>query len=202
MKYPEIHLKQKTGDEPFHVNGEDIGLNLLSFWKWSSSDLINNAMRGILAEYIVASAVQLNDGNRVEWDAFDIETKEGIKVEVKSASYLQSWSQERYSDIKFGIRPTYGWDASENSHSKELKRQSDIYVFCILKHKVQETLDPLDLSQWEFLVLSTETLNQKVGNQKTIGLGRLKRLEPTVSTYALLHENIKKLANQTLHRTR
>jgi len=79
-KYPEIEVTRKTGEEKFHSNGNPLGYDLLSFWQWSASDLIGNAMRGILAEYIVASAVGKTNGSRTEWDAFDIETNEGIKV--------------------------------------------------------------------------------------------------------------------------
>lgn len=56
-KYPEIKISRKTGKESFHENGSPLGNSLLSFWQWSASDLIGNAMRGILAEYIVATAV-------------------------------------------------------------------------------------------------------------------------------------------------
>ena len=56
-KYPEIEVKRKSGNEAFHDNDTNLKSNLLSFWQWSASDLIGNAMRGILAEYIVASAV-------------------------------------------------------------------------------------------------------------------------------------------------
>jgi len=83
-KYPKIKVIRKTGKEKFKLNGKPLNYDLLSFWQWSSSDLISNAMRGILAEYIVATAVGKTDKIRTEWDAFDIETDEGIKIEVKS----------------------------------------------------------------------------------------------------------------------
>jgi len=56
-KYPEIKVATKTGKEKFHEDGKLLAHDLLSFWQWSASDLVGNAMRGILAEYIVASAV-------------------------------------------------------------------------------------------------------------------------------------------------
>ncbi|MDM8524201.1 hypothetical protein QUF80_12595 [Desulfococcaceae bacterium HSG8] len=191
IKYPEIPVIRKSGSEKFHINGKTLNFDLLSFWQWSSSDLVNNAMRGILAEFIVLSAVGKTDGNRVEWDSYDIETKEGIKVEVKSASYLQSWSQKELSAIKFSIRPTLGWDFKTNSYSTEIKRQSDVYVFCLLKHKIQETLDPLDLNQWEFMVMPTLKLSEAVGSQKTITLKSLQRLNPKIVPYSSLYQTIK-----------
>lgn len=44
----------------------------------------------------------------------------------------------------FGIQPTFAWDAETNVYDTEMRRQSDIYVFCVLKHTDQETIDPLD----------------------------------------------------------
>ena len=47
-------------------------------------------------DVIVASDLGCTDGVRQEWDAYDIETPDGIKVEVKSGAYLQSWSQKKH----------------------------------------------------------------------------------------------------------
>ena len=42
----------KIGSEPFVYRGESIGADLLGFWHWAYSDLVSNATRGVLAEYI------------------------------------------------------------------------------------------------------------------------------------------------------
>jgi hypothetical protein len=194
-KYPEIEVKRKTGNELFHDNGTNLKNNLLSFWQWSASDLIGNAMRGILAEYIVVSAVDVVEGNRTEWDAYDIETPEGIKVEVKSSAYIQSWAQKKLSAIQFGIRPTQRWDSKNNAYTPEVARQSDVYVFCLLNHKNQETIDPLNIGQWSFYVLATNKLNETVGEQKTITLSSLKRLNPIEASFGELRASIKQAAN-------
>lgn len=190
-----IKVNRKFGDEPFEHNSLQLPINLLSFWQWSASDIIGNAMRGILAEYIVASSVGENSGVRTEWDAFDIKTTEGIKVEVKSAAYIQSWEQKKYSEVQFNIRPTRAWNQESNERSNEIIRQSDVYVFCLLKHKEQNTINPLNLEQWEFYVLPTETLNQVLGLQKTITLNRLKALKPEKVGYNELYLAIKNAAS-------
>ena len=195
-KYPKIKVIRKTGKEKFKLNGKPLNYDLLSFWQWSSSDLISNAMRGILAEYIVTMAVGKVDGSRTEWDAFDIETDEGIKIEVKSGAYIQSWSQKKLSSIKFDIRPTRGWDSKTNSYSSELARQSDVYVFCVLGHKDQETIDPLNINQWSFYVLATKRLDDVVGKQKTITLGSLKKHNPIAVPYEELYVAIKQAAKK------
>ncbi len=190
-KLEAISSKRKTGKEPFHEDGQSINDNLLSFWQWSSSELVGNALRGVLAEYIVASALDCISDVRQAWDSFDIETPEGVKVEVKSGAYLQSWSQEKLSPINFGIKPTYGWNAKTDMLSDTKVRQSDVYVFCVLKHKDKKTVDPLNISQWRFYVLATSTLNKQVGGQATITLSSLKKLKPVKVKYGKICKAIK-----------
>ena len=54
---PPITPIHRTGRERFHTAGEDLGFDLRSFWRWSVSDLVSNATRGRLAEYLVARAI-------------------------------------------------------------------------------------------------------------------------------------------------
>ena len=77
-----------TGKEPFFSNGNELSFNVLSYWRWSSSDLLTNRQRGIVAEYIVASALNLTSSTRQEWDAYDLITENGTKIEVKSSAYV------------------------------------------------------------------------------------------------------------------
>jgi hypothetical protein len=167
---------RKSGREAFYGNDIPVTTDVLQFWQWSASDLLSNATRGVVAEFMVASALGVADGVRKEWDAYDVVTKDGLRVEVKSAAYLQSWHQERFSTITFDIAPTYGWDASTNQGSKAQKRQADAYVFCLLHHKDKITADPLNMDQWEFYVVATKVLDERFGTQKSIGLNRLKKL--------------------------
>lgn len=175
-EFPAIDVNVKSGNEKFLRNGMPLSIDLLSFWKWSSSDLMGNTMRGVLAEFIVASAIGPVEGLRIEWDAYDIKTDEGLKIEVKSSAYIQSWSQKTPSTIRFDIKPTEGWDAETNETSTEVKRQSDVYVFCVLAHKNKNTIDPLNLDQWDFYIMATDDLNRSVAVQKSIGMSRLKQL--------------------------
>ncbi len=184
--FPALHVERKTGSEKFVLSGKAINLSLLNFWQWSSSDLVNNALRGVIAEFIVASALGVNDRVRVEWDAYDLKTKGGKRVEVKSAAYIQSWTQSKLSPIIFDIRPTRGWEAETNGYDGILKRQADVYVFCILKTEDQSTVDPLNLDQWVFYVLPTEVLNKEKPHQKTITLSSLLQFKPKKSTYSEL----------------
>jgi len=65
-------------------------------------------------------------------------------------------------------------------------------VFCVLAHKDKSTVNPLDLSQWEFYVLDTKVLNDKVPKQKTIALSSLLKLNPSQIKYDGLTSEINK----------
>lgn len=173
-----ITVHRKTGHERFQMNGAELPFDLLGFWQWSASDLVDNVTRGVLAEYIVALDLGIADpGTRVTWDPYDLVTPEGIRVEVKSAAYIQSWEQRRHSAISFGIGRHSAWNARTNTYS-EPDRHADVYVFAVLHHRDQTTLDPINLDQWIFYVLPTVVLNEQVPEQSQISLTTLSRLNP------------------------
>ena len=173
--YPVIKSKQLSGEEQILAPGGESISDLSDFWRWAYSDLIGNAERGVLAEYIVACALEITNTTRISWDKYDLLTADGISVEVKTSAYIQTWEQKSLSKLSFGIQTTYGWDSNTNELGKDKKRQADIYVFCVHKHTDQDTINPLDISQWEFYLLPTSTLNAKFGNQKTVSLSALKK---------------------------
>jgi len=188
-EFGNIDTKRKEGKESFYVNNNKLNFNLLEFWQWGTSDLISNATRGILAEFIVATSLGINEGVRTEWDAFDLQYN-GMKIEIKASGYIQSWKQNKHTAPVFGIRPTRAWNPDTNELGSEIKRQADLYVFCLLKHKDQKTINPLHLEQWEFYIISTKKLNSTVGNQKTLSLSRLLKLDPIKVNYEGIKESI------------
>ena len=148
----------------------------LDFWRWAVDDLASNTLRGLVAEFLVARALGLTDLPRREWDAVDLRTREGRAVEVKSAAYLQSWPQERPSAIRFGVAAKTGWDAETNRWDPERRRRADVYVFALLAHEDEATLDPLNVDQWRFWIVPSARLGQQMGDQKSVGLGGLASL--------------------------
>lgn len=181
----------KSGEEQFSLNGKRQDFKLSEFWSWSQSDLLNNTLRGVLAEFIVKKALSIDSQVKIEWNAYDLETKEGIKLEIKSSAYLQSWKQDQFSKISFDISPTNGWDAKTNTYSNIVKRQSDYYIFCLLHHQEKETVNPLALEQWTFYILKTSILDEKKKEQKRISLGSLLKLSPKTCNFDELRNWIK-----------
>ncbi len=179
-----------TGEEKFLFNDKELPLSLLDFWKWANSNLLSNTLRGILAEFIVASAIGLDKKARTEWDSYDLKTSKGLMIELKSASYIQSWKQNGFSNIIFKIAPTRGWEAETNTYAATIRRQAHIYVFALLHHQNKITINPLAVDQWTFHILESEKLDEKCGLNKTIGLNPLLRLNPIVCKYEELQENL------------
>lgn len=197
--FAKIDVTPKRGDEPFYQNRRALDIRLIDFWRWSASDLVNNTTRGILAEYIVACALKINTGVRVEWDAYDLlipptNERSEIRIEVKSAAYLQSWEHRKLSNIIFNIRPTRGWNSTTNERENDLKRQGDVYVFCHLKHEDKDSVDPLNLEQWDFYILSASILNERFPTQKSISLSSLRKLNPCQAKYEEITTCIKRLS--------
>ena len=167
-----LNPDEKFIDEESSTN---ISATIGDFWQWAYSDLISNTDRGILAEYIVAIALGIDDTVRVPWGPYDLGTPAVTKIEVKSASYVQSWYQKELSKIQFGIRKTLEWIPEKNDFGTEKKRQSDVYVFCLLSQQVKADINPLDLEQWEFYVVPTAVLDKELGDAQSISLSRVKQ---------------------------
>ena len=187
MEITDAASKWKSGSEPIHDGGHPVGGTLLEFWQWSASDLVSNATRGVLAEYIVAIALGgPMESVRREWDAYDLKLADDTKVEVKSAAYVQAWKQTRPSTIVFQVGKRRWWDAETGMSSDEPSRHADVYVFALLKHQERDTLDPLNVAQWEFYVLPTRTLNERTRSQHSITLRSLQALSGGPITFEQL----------------
>ncbi len=184
-----------NGNERFSTNGKEIDMTISDFWKWAYSDLINNICRSVLAEYIVASALEITNSEseniRLMWRPYDLQSKDGYKIEVKSAAYVQSWNAKHPDHISFRIAPARLPDETgDYKANAPLQRNSDVYVFCIYKAmSVNES--PLNLDLWEFYVLSTKILDEKKPTQKTITFPSLMRLEPLMCDYHGISEAIR-----------
>ena len=49
-----------TANDKFTFHGSDLDLSVVDFWSWAYSDLLNNTGRGVLAEFIVFSALKFS----------------------------------------------------------------------------------------------------------------------------------------------
>lgn len=174
------------GDERF----VGVDASVRDFWAFAMSNLGTNNVRGYLAEFLVARAVGA-PGVRVEWDAFDVLTPEDIRVEVKSAGYLQTWSQRRLSRISFGSMKARTW-SPEAGESSEATLNADVYVFAIQTATRHEEYDVLDVGQWEFYVVPRHAI-EAIG-YASIGLPTLRTLTQGPVTFGELGAAVKACA--------
>lgn len=176
-----------TGKEEFTLHGASAGISVKDFWSWAYSDLIDNTQRGVMAEFIVYSSIQSAPADtqiRENWFPFDVTSPSGRRIEVKSAAYIQAWTPENIlSQIRFDIGKKLAWDNATASYASEAKRNCDLYVFCLFTAKTKD-ISLLNLDYWDFYVLPTSVLNEKVPEQKGISLSSLLKLEPVKTDYA------------------
>ena len=160
--------------------------------------MLENTQRGAIAEYLVACALGMDKEPRITWNRCDLLTPEGIRIEVKSAGYLQSWGQDKLSAISFAIPKTHGWDNEAGIYEEQIKRQADVYVFCLHNHVDQVTVNPLDAAQWDFYVVPTKVLDEKCEEQKSLTLRRLQEIGAVVCRFEDLHERIVGVAHPVM----
>ncbi|MGE3856411.1 MAG: hypothetical protein AB7G21_05600 [Dehalococcoidia bacterium] len=162
------------------------GATVLDYWRWGHSNFLNNTSRGRLAEFLVARALGAPGEVANEWAPYDLVTPTGVRVEVKSAAYVQDWAPPKNAPrITFRIRPTRAWQHETATYADERRRQADVYVFALLAQQDRSLVDPIDVSQWHFFAIGTAVLDREFGVRKTISLKDVERLAPRASIEGL-----------------
>ena len=185
----EMPLELLSGQEPVAANAGP-EMQLVNYWQWSGSGLMENTQRGVLAEFLVAVALGVHRTPRKEWGNHDLQADlDGrcIKIEVKSSAERQSWKGSPCGFHQFDIRKT------EDSEGKKpgSRRWADVYVFCILKNlHATSQLEALDARNWEFLVLATDKIDQLRPDQRSIRAGPLREIGAVSCVHSELAETI------------
>lgn len=77
-----------NGNEKFTLDGNDTGISVSEFWSWAYSDLLNNTLRGVLAEFLVKKSFSFlpppREILRTDWTPYDLTSPSGRRIEVKS----------------------------------------------------------------------------------------------------------------------
>lgn len=157
------------------------------FWSWSMSDLRANTVRSLLAEFLVATALQATHGARVEWDFCDIRLADGWRIEVKASAYLQAWEQRALSRPLFGGFMARTWSPREGM-AREPSYNADVYVFSLLTAERHDAYDPLDTASWRFWVLPRHVL--AATGCVSLSLGRVRSLAKTGLSFEQLADAV------------
>lgn len=183
-----------SGEEAF----KGLGGSVVDFWRFAMSDLRTNTVRGYLAEFLVARAVGAGT-NRVEWDAYDVLSPGGIKIEVKAGGYVQAWTQPQASkDPRWDVPQIVPLDPATGKYLPPQARdfQADVYVFAVHGARTHDGYDALDLAQWTFHVLSRTQLTALPRGSKGHALATLQRVRDASEPvgYVELADRIRKAA--------
>jgi hypothetical protein len=168
-------LLQPSMVEPLASDAQFLGLDasVEEFWRWAFSDLRENVIRGVLAEFVVARAVGARQPVRVAWDNYDVISPEGIRIEVKSSAYLQSWAQKRHSKLSFGHLSGREFDQTTGEYGADRAFRADVFVFAVQNQQDPAGYDGLDMNCWEFYSVPGETVRQNAA--RSVGIGWVKR---------------------------
>lgn len=180
---------QLVGDECFTLKGKATDLTILEFWRWHFSEIYD--LQSKFAEYIVGKALGLNEAQNVgDWTLFDM-MYQGKRIEVKETSYYHAWQTDEEPKSKqrvFGITKAYDNYKDETS---PLRRQNDIYIFCLNTGETKETSNPLELKNWQFYVIPTKIIDEECGDAKTISLSRVEKLAEKIE-----YSNLKSIVDE------
>jgi hypothetical protein len=187
------------------VIGADVELqnaSLLDFWKWAFSDLCDDDLKGIFAEWLVLKLLGIPAVRRVSWANSDIITLEGVRIEIKSTSYWQSWKLidevgsvrpmplhpvSRKTKVRFaGLKARDAVMAPANTEPQILK--SHIYVFAFQHEKDFDQWNAMDLSQWEFYVLPVSRMRELRG--RSVSLLTLRAEQKGLCDHEVLTPNL------------
>lgn len=162
-------------------------LTLLDFWRWAFSDLCDDDIKGVFAEWLVHRLIGTQSSRRISWANSDVITS-GVRIEVKATSYWQSWKVldemgQPYSNPLYDVPPDdsairFGGLAARDAvrvadQSKLRQLKSQIYVFAFQHERDISRWNAMDLSQWEFYVICAEELAKIAGRNVA-----LKKLRP------------------------
>jgi hypothetical protein len=164
----------RFGWEIFREGRQGLGFTLQNLWERGQSDLGSNGVRGALAEFVVARALEADRPTATEPGlAWDITSRSGVRLKVASAAQVAGWSAERRAAITFDIAPRWGWNETRNRPDDALTRPADVYVFALLQHPERGAPDLLDVSHWTFFVASARAIDQAERAQPLITLRTL-----------------------------
>jgi len=118
-----------------------------------------------------------------DWAGWDIEHRDGVRIEVKQSAALQTWTNRpshagRPYSGSFDIEPRKGYWADGNKWVNEPGRQAHIYIFAWHSITDPAIADHRDASQWRFFVVLERDLPQ---GQKTISRTVVEKKWPSVT---------------------
>ena len=157
---------------------------ILDFWRWAFSDLKMRDVRDIFAQWMVAKLLGIPTKVRSAWDTHNLTAPNGVRIAVKAAAYLHTWSPtEQPARVAFSNLQAHQNNAQTPPSAEANALHADLYVFCVQVEKDPERWNALDLAQWRFYTVTGAEI--ALLGQKRLSLMRLRRLCAEMSAEAL-----------------
>lgn len=172
------------GNEKFTYNNKELEFGIIDFWKYKYSNIWN--MKEYIAEFLIEKALGLEKSQNTDsWTLYDIYYR-NKRIEVKETSYYHPWNENgKISNQRiFGISMAN----SNYENAKEenrFERQNDLYVFCLNIGETKKESNPMDIDNWEFYIVPTNTINKLCGKNKTISLNKVKAISKKVDYFEI-----------------
>jgi hypothetical protein len=136
---------------------------MIDFWRWAFSDLLEDTLKGLYAEWLVGHLLGLPmpHGGRPGYGNYDLRSEKGLRIEVKSSAYWQSrklrnedgtlkpslevdrWKSSSKTRIVFGgLRAR---DAVDRE-STTVGYKADAYVFAFQRRQIRQSGTRLTLT--------------------------------------------------------
>lgn len=178
----------KSGDP---IVGLDVlgGLSIDAFWAWAYGDLCDDDVKGAFAEWLVAQLLGLSHPRRVAGTMSDL-IADGVRIEVKSTSYWQSWKYLN-EDGSSRVQERDKLDTAPSAvkvRFGRVKPHSDLYVFCLQHELDLAKWNALDISQWEFYALRKGEIGfpTQGGKEISITLDTLRKAKKPLTASGLV----------------
>lgn len=197
-----------NGNENLINNGEYLSFTMLDFWKWSYSNLLHNMQRGKFAEFIVKCALDQggikNLNEKFALSPYDLDGPwvtawdRPSRIEVKCSAFIQLWeprdSKDPICHASFSIAPAKLPDKrGDYNDAASRQRNADLYVFCVYTAQNRNS-NILDLTWWEFYICSTDEIDEKFGERKSLPLSKLRSFKQPY-TFDQLYDQIVNVCN-------
>jgi hypothetical protein len=174
-----------------------INVSVAEFWCWAFNDLRMNTIRGTLAEFLVALALEVDTSvPRKEWQNYDLELKDGTRIEVKSSGYWQSWKQKQASTPEFSGLITRKQDDETNTYTETPEVWADLYVFALQGCDNTSDYKVLEVEQWQFWVVHADAIRQH--NLQKVRLPWIKRNAVGPVPWSKLSSVVQKLQDKRM----
>jgi hypothetical protein len=147
--------------------------------------LVTNVLRGQIVEAMIAMAIEPDwKWCAADYSSWDFERIDGLRLEVKQSSYLQTWAAPAHGVVKpsFDVAARKGrWEGAV--WVEEAGRAASLYVLAY--HDVRDiSADHRDPEQWEFYVIPSANLPPV----KRLSLAKARMLSQGVDLAKLLDQ--------------